>query len=206
MLHHRRVLPTPAPTPTHGNTNREEQARMCRVAAAVAMVERSIDSRGNHKVSVRRAADYFDVPKSTVHRHLQANRSARSAQRQKKSKYDISYITNRHDVVHPRFLPPLRPTDYIDMWRENTFFEKEKKCKANTPIFSLHFCALLPMFSCSVLYCSVLYSTSVRIIRLPRQFWKIDTSIRVRAYTSLAAPLIGPMFHDRSRHSIVPRA
>lgn len=124
--HHRhKLLPTPT-SHTHGNTNREEQARMCRVAAAVAMVERSTDSRGQHKVSVRRAADYFDVPKSTVHRHLQANRTARNSSGRRKnsggggsgsggSKCDISYITHRHEVLHPRFLPPLRPTDYLNL-------------------------------------------------------------------------------------------
>lgn len=50
----------------------EAEERMRRLAAAVALVERG-DSRG-HKVSVRRAAALYGVPKSTVHRHIQVNR------------------------------------------------------------------------------------------------------------------------------------
>lgn len=66
------TLPYPLPLPPVSAYN-EEEARMFRVAAAVSMVERS----GVRKVSVRRAATHFNVPKSTVHRHLQAQRGAR---------------------------------------------------------------------------------------------------------------------------------
>jgi len=52
-------------------TIREEGTRTRRVAAAVSMVERGY-IRGIRKVSLRRASIYFGVPKSTVHRHLQA--------------------------------------------------------------------------------------------------------------------------------------
>jgi len=64
------LLPPVAPLLSYPSSYMEEGARMSRVAAAVSMVERS----GVRKISVRRAATYFGVPKSTVHRHLQASR------------------------------------------------------------------------------------------------------------------------------------
>lgn len=52
----------------------DEKERAHRLAQAVALVQRG-DSCGR-KVSVRRAAAMYGVPKSTVHRHIQANRGS----------------------------------------------------------------------------------------------------------------------------------
>lgn len=91
------TLPYPLPPPVSSAYN-EEEARMCRVAAAVSMVERS----GVRKVSVRRAATYFNVPKSTVHRHLQAQRGARSrTQSPPLSKCDINFLIHNEDSPIP---------------------------------------------------------------------------------------------------------
>lgn len=53
--------------------------RMSRLAAAVLLV-REGDARGC-KVSVRRAAAIFGVPKSTVHRHIQVTRGREAPRR-----------------------------------------------------------------------------------------------------------------------------
>jgi len=97
---------------SHPHGMEEEAERMCRVAAAVAMIERGSPDGG--KVSLRRAADYFKVPKSTVHRHIQANRGIIPPPRRrpspssstqssnsspvKRGKCDISYLVHRHDL------------------------------------------------------------------------------------------------------------
>eukprot|EP00171_Calliarthron_tuberculosum_P020431 IDg20431t1 len=88
-------------------TTREEEDRMYRLKLAVLMVSRG-DSQGR-KVSVRRAAAQFGVPKSTVHRHIQVNRgvepqrrgrtsgtSSRRIQRPVSHKLDIGFLVH-HD-------------------------------------------------------------------------------------------------------------
>lgn len=112
----------------------EEEERMCRLAAAVSMVE-SGDVEGC-RIPVRRAAEIFRVPKSTVHRHIQLNRgvvfrrrnrSKRSIATRKKSaglyKLRIGFLVNQDrdvDSIRPTsavkspfnfhlHLPPLRP-------------------------------------------------------------------------------------------------
>lgn len=56
----------------HKMLRTEEVERMCRLKAAVSMVE--CGSESGCKVPLRRAAEMFRVPKSTVHRHIQLNR------------------------------------------------------------------------------------------------------------------------------------
>lgn len=74
--------------------------RLCLVYAAVSMVEQS----GRRKVSVRRAAAHFGVPKSTVHRHLQVHRgiiprrrSPTSTTRLPPRKCDINFLIHPED-------------------------------------------------------------------------------------------------------------
>lgn len=73
---------------------------MCAVAAAVSMVERGNANGG--KVSVRYAADYYGVSKSTVHRHIQASRGIEPPRRRRtKGKGDLDYILNRENAPPP---------------------------------------------------------------------------------------------------------
>lgn len=85
--------PLPSP-PTYINE------RLCLIYAAVSMVEQS----GRRKVSVRRAAAHFGVPKSTVHRHLQVYRGIIPRRRRPHSttcspprKCDINFLIHHQD-------------------------------------------------------------------------------------------------------------
>lgn len=64
---------------THHLFGTDDEGRAQRLAAAVKLVEGG-DSRGQ-KVSVRRAAAMYNVPKSTVHRHIQQGRGTEPPRR-----------------------------------------------------------------------------------------------------------------------------
>lgn len=119
---------------------REEQERMCRLDAAVSLVERG-DTRGC-KVSVRRAAALYGIPKSTVHSKIQANRGIKQRRRRRtrrvtssrtqeavSHKLRIGFLVNQDSEVsgssaapsqsgsldYSLQLPPLRPVDsFVD--------------------------------------------------------------------------------------------
>lgn len=63
---------------------RADEDRVQRVAAAVMMVENGCSKGG--KVSVRKAARVYGIPKSTVHRYIQASRGIDSPQRRRIAK------------------------------------------------------------------------------------------------------------------------
>ncbi len=67
----------------HSHRIQVDEDRVYRVAAAVAMVERGHPTGG--RVSVRKAARMFGLPKSTVHRYILANRGIDSPRRRSSS-------------------------------------------------------------------------------------------------------------------------
>lgn len=97
-----------------------EEERMQRLASAVALVEHGGPAG---KASVRTAAKIYGIPKSTLHRYIQANRGVESPQSQvlhrnnasqSLRKCDISFLVNRDDTPIQRGCQKLQPLAFLE--------------------------------------------------------------------------------------------
>lgn len=106
-----------------------EEERMQRLASAVALVEHGGPAG---KASVRTAARIYGIPKSTLHRYIQANRGVESLRSldnkscysysQSPRKCDISFLINRDDtpVQQPHQEP--RPISFLEPSAQTAWF------------------------------------------------------------------------------------
>eukprot|EP00171_Calliarthron_tuberculosum_P014457 IDg14457t1 len=138
---------------------REEAERMCRLEAAVALVEHG-DARGC-KVSVRRAGALYGIPKSTVHSKIQSNRGIKQRRRRRPSrscssrsqqaalhKLRIGFLINQEfdsDIAgipsprtrhtdSPLLLPPLEPVESAIEHSSHSIFQDQCQLNLLLPI------------------------------------------------------------------------